>query len=786
MDAMKRRVAALRAAEACSDDETHKGLKKMERELYYTSIYDEDSTIEFPAPVARTATVLCGLDHLQDGQLAPTERFAKVFDVFIWWSSDDVEAVPVQTWHHQDMRMDALLPVSKDPQDTQDFMSKFSELFWNNMVLAMVKQDSSSASLDPLLKFSEMFLKRYLDGKSSLEKKVAGLSSDVMPVFRELVMFARCIVALLNSRPMFLGASSDDVNWVFFNPLNRSEKRPADCPRNFKDLNAITKAIWHHMAGAAKNDQMQSKPNSPQLWQRLKVTYFQHSALDFQYAEPLQVLGTYFDSMEYSTFFQQEEEFYIKYGELKNMAAQLRPKACENEFESVGAAVQHIHAEVINMAETDVEVTKLDDQEVLQQLKATERVCSLIGATEHLPELKELMGVFSDQNILDQLVACCTNPLEYLGEVQALCKALNSLDKSDRNAEHQKYFVSGRSNLCKSLAQKVVDIIPAEASDVAIESHLEAFDKLNDFMDIPGNAVEAVATKNIAKAVVNGKSSLHFMKQLEESHVPVKLKESGVEKAVENYRKLNKEITKSEKVKLGKQGQQDAREAVDLMLKSAEETDATLGTMIQNHGWNDLQSAGVQCAQAHNNVAEVAGAAVAGKIWHEIAEPVSVTDEKDWKKVVQQMENTILKFNGDEMDEQSTVLQKAMVNFRERGTMYGDIIGWDTNVDPTPWQVGEPGAASVDTQLLSKAYEALLKSCEQVSNRSKVSKLEVRIAFMLKKDYPANEVQAKQKKQAEAERIQNWMMKKELKPGGVVHDALYKAYQSALTGEGFG
>ena len=149
------------------------------------------------------------------------------------------------------------------------------------------------------------------------------------------------------------------------------------------------------------------------------------------------------------------------------------------------------------------------------------------------------------------------------------------------------------------------------------------------------------------------------------------------------------------------------------------------------------------------------------------------------------MENTILKFDGDFMDEQTTVLQKAMEHFRERGTMYGDIIGWDTSVDPTPWHVGDPSACQVDPVKLSKAYEALVQSSEQVSNRSKVSKLEVRIAFMLKKEYPANELQAKQKKQAEAERIQNWMMKKELKPGGVVHEVLYKAYQSALAGDGF-
>ena len=145
-------------------------------------------------------------------------------------------------------------------------------------------------------------------------------------------------------------------------------------------------------------------------------------------------------------------------------------------------------------------------------------------------------------------------PLEYEAEVKALCKALKSLDKSDRCAEHKRLFVIGRSNLCKSLAQKVADVSPAEANDASIEAHLEAFDKLNEFMDIPGNSVEAAAPKNIAKTVVDGKSSLHFMDKLEESHIPVKLKESGVDKAVENYRKLHKEISKALKVKLGKAG----------------------------------------------------------------------------------------------------------------------------------------------------------------------------------------------------------------------------------------
>ena len=61
------------------------------------------------------------------------------------------------------------------------------------------------------------------------------------------------------------------------------------------------------------------------------------------------------------------------------------------------------------MAENDLEESKLDDREVLKQLQATERLCSLVGATEHLPQLKELMSVFSDQDILDQIEACCTN-----------------------------------------------------------------------------------------------------------------------------------------------------------------------------------------------------------------------------------------------------------------------------------------------------------------------------------------------------------------------------------------
>ena len=500
-------------------------------------------------------------------------------------------------------------------------------------------------------------------------------------------------------------------------------------------------------------------------------------------------LAEYFDSLTYSSFFEQEEDFHTKYAQLKDIAAKLRPKACEIEFELCLQAVQNIHAEVIAMAENQPEESELNDHDVLQQLKATERMCSLVGATEHLPQLQELMNVFADQSILDQLEVCCTNTLKSEAEVRALCKALSSLQKSDRTPEQKKLFVSGRVHLCISLCQTVARVTPAGATEACIEAHLEAFDKLNDFLDIAGNSAEAVAPKNLAKTVVNGKSSLHFMNKLADSHVPVKLKESGLEKAVENYRKLSREITKANKVKLGKTGQEDIRKAVDIMLKTAQETDATLGTLLQNHGWNELQSAGVQCAQAHNNAAEVAGAAEGGKVWHEIYEPVRVSDEKDCSKVLAQMENTILKFDGDFIDEQTTVLMKAMENFRERGTMYGDIIGWDTCVDPTPWQVGEPGAASLESLeavKLSKAYEALLESCNQVSNRAKASKLEVRIAFMLKKEYPANETQAKQKKQAEAERIQTWMMKKELKPGGVVHDALFQAYQSALAGDGFG
>ena len=137
------------------------------------------------------------------------------------------------------------------------------------------------------------------------------------------------------------------------------------------------------------------------------------------------------------------------------------------------------------------------------------------------------------------------------------------------------------------------------------------------------------------------------------------------------------------------------------------------------------------------------------------------------------------------MDEQATVLQKAAEHPRERGTTHGDTNGRDTSADPTPRQVGDPSARQVDPVKPPKAYEALIPSSEQANNRSKASKPEARIAYTPKKEYPANELQAKQKKQAEAERIQNWMMKTELKPGGVVLEVLYKAYQSALAGDGF-
>ena len=106
------------------------------------------------------------------------------------------------------------------------------------------------------------------------------------------------------------GAGAEDVDWVFYNPQSRGDKKPKDSSRNSKELNAITKAIWHHMAAGATNGQVPGKGNSAHLWQRLKVVYFQHSALDFQYAEPLDALATYFGSVTYSTFWVDQEEWF--------------------------------------------------------------------------------------------------------------------------------------------------------------------------------------------------------------------------------------------------------------------------------------------------------------------------------------------------------------------------------------------------------------------------------------------------------------------------------------------
>ena len=402
----------MRAAEACADDETHKVLKNKERKTYYIAIYDEDPDIEFPKPVARTATVMSGLDHPQDGQLAPKERFGKVPEVFVWWHCDDKEdAKPIQAWHHEDMRLESPLPFSKEPQDTPDFTSKFVELIRNNMILATAKQDSSADTPDPLLQLCEMFPRQYVDGKSDLEKKAAGMSSDATPATTEPARSARCIVASLHPKPTYPGAGSEDVDWVFYNPQSRGDKKLQDDPGNLKDPNATTKAIWHHTAAGARNDQVPGKGNSAHLWQRSKAAHFQHPALDFQYAELPEALATYFDPVEHSTFrADQEEWFRKKHAELKEIEAKPRSKACEDEFNLCPQAACNIHADVIATAENDLEESKLDDREVPPQLQATQRLSSLVGATEHFPQLKELMSAFSDQDISDQPEAPCTTP----------------------------------------------------------------------------------------------------------------------------------------------------------------------------------------------------------------------------------------------------------------------------------------------------------------------------------------------------------------------------------------
>ena len=118
-----------------------------------------------------------------------------------------------------------------------------------------------------------------------------------------------------------------------------------------------------------------------------------------------------------------------------------------------------------------------------------------------------------------------------------------------------------------------------------------------------------------------------------------------------------------------------------------------------------------------------------------------------------------------------------MGSTQTKGTSYGEICGWASDIEAAPWSLED--TQDVNTTLRN-AYDTLVQKCGEVVNRCKVSKLEVRIAMMLKKQYPSEEAKASEMKRKECEKIQTWMMQRETRPGGVIHDALWRAFQEGL------
>ena len=289
MDELKRRVAALRAAENLAKEDIHRSLTKENRKLYVAFTTDEQAEIEWPKKVARLYTVLTALEMLADGSVTQEKRYFTILQIFIFWSAKPNEAVATLTWSHPEPEMKAVLPLEiGDQEDAADFCAKWGELMWNNHVLGMVKQDGSTMTPEPLLKYCECFLFQHRAGTIDRNRVCASLSAQNQEAVEEVRRFAAGITAVLNPQPMASGATSDDVAWIFFHPQSGMKKPNG---RAFKDINRITKAIWHHLQGPATAHSGSENEVAKTLWQRLKIQYLKHCALDAQYASPLEQLG---------------------------------------------------------------------------------------------------------------------------------------------------------------------------------------------------------------------------------------------------------------------------------------------------------------------------------------------------------------------------------------------------------------------------------------------------------------------------------------------------------------
>ena len=111
MDELKRRVAALRAAENLAKENVHRSLTKENRKLYVAFITDEQAEIEWPKKVARLYTVLTALEMLADGSVTQEKRYLTILQIFIFWSAKPKEAVATLTWSHLEPEMKAVLPL---------------------------------------------------------------------------------------------------------------------------------------------------------------------------------------------------------------------------------------------------------------------------------------------------------------------------------------------------------------------------------------------------------------------------------------------------------------------------------------------------------------------------------------------------------------------------------------------------------------------------------------------------------------------------------------------------
>ena len=379
MDELKRRVAALRAAENHANEVAHRQLTKALRLQYVAFITDEHPDIQWPKKIARLFTVLTAQDMMADGAIPQEKRFTAIIVIFIFWSGK--EAVATLTWSHLALEMKSLLPLDVDDQeDIADFCAKWAEVMWNNHILAMVKQDASAKTLEPLLKYCECFLFHWRDCDGERKRLLASLPSLVSEAMEEVRRFVAGVTGVLNPHPMAGGSTSDDVAWIFWHPQS-GVKKPVG--RAFKEINRITKAIWHHLQGPATAEGKNETAVAKTLWQRLKVTYNQHCALDAQYAEPLDQLGVFFRDTSSGSYFDNVEEFHRRCDELEVIKSNLRPKATETECALLAATIQEIYGDVISMAEKPVENDT--DKNMLSRLRSVKKLCSIAGRTGRLP-----------------------------------------------------------------------------------------------------------------------------------------------------------------------------------------------------------------------------------------------------------------------------------------------------------------------------------------------------------------------------------------------------------------